>query len=764
MDDIPFDIPVEAKAEQLLEGLNESQQQAVLAFDGPVLILAGAGTGKTRTLTHKIAWLVRVTGLAPWNVLAMTFTNKASREMRERLVGLLGPEDAADLHVGTFHRIGLQLLRRFTGLAGLSSGFVIYDDGDQKTLLGRVLKDLKLTDGHPVQRYRSWIDRAKNHCMGPGDPLLPRESHFDEQAAAMYGAYQKRLRDANAVDFGDLIVEPIRLLQANPAALDELRYRWRYVLVDEFQDTNVAQHRLLKLLVGDGGGVCVVGDDDQSIYRWRGAEIANILRFEEEYPGTTVVRLERNYRSSGTILAAAGALIAHNRRRHVKTLWTEADAGPGLTLYVASSERDEAAWIVQRIRSLAAQESLSEVAVFYRTNAQSRVFEDELRKERVPYAVVGGQRFYERAEIKDALAYLRLLVNPKDDIALMRAINTPSRGIGLETVQKVAERAIADGGGMLAAALSMAEDTPGATGKRLAPFAALVRDLRELVDQAPPPPPVVICQRTLERSGLLEALRAEVSVEAESRLDNLRELLTSIEEYQTGAGKDASLLGFLDQVALVADVDELEETVDKVTLMTVHAAKGLEFDVVFLTGVEEDILPHFNSTGDEDAVEEERRLCYVAMTRARRILTLSRAVTRHRFGQLQNNAPSRFLGEIPAELLHVTDQSAQRLGAAAQRGFTGRPGAGFQAAWQKGRPDQQGAHGHDEPPPDPFPDYEMDQSAPSGTPGAGTRVRHPKLGVGRIVSIAGTGPEARVVVDFAGDDRRTIIARFLTLA
>ncbi|GMV44127.1 MAG: DNA helicase [Myxococcales bacterium] len=742
--DAPFDIPAEAVAEHLLEGLNESQQEAVLAFDGPVLILAGAGTGKTRTITHKIAWLVRVRGLAPWNVLAMTFTNKAAGEMRERLGHLLGP-DAADLHLGTFHRIGLQLLRRFTGLAGLASGFVIYDDGDQKTLIGRILKDLGITDAWPAQRYRGFIDRAKNHCWGPHSPELPRDSRFDEQAATVYAAYQERLRAANAVDFGDLIVEPIRLLESNPAALDELHYRWQYVLVDEFQDTNAAQHRLLRLLASDG--VCVVGDDDQSIYRWRGAEIANILKFEDQYPGTTVVRLERNYRSTGTILAAAGAVIANNRRRHVKTLWTDADAGPPLTLYVATSERDEAEWVVRRVRALAKSEPLSEVAIFYRTNSQSRVFEDELRKERVPYVVVGGMRFYERAEIKDALAYLRLLVNPRDDIALLRAINTPARGIGPGTLDKVAERAGRDGEGLLAAALAMAGTKEG---KRLAPFAALIADLREIYAQVPPP--VVLCQRTLERSGLLEALRAEGSVEAESRLDNLRELLTSIEEYQTGA-KDATLHGFLDQVALVSDVDEVEDTEDKVTLMTVHAAKGLEFNAVFVTGVEENLFPHFNSADDPDAIEEERRLCYVAMTRARRILTLSRAASRHRFGQTQENPPSRFLREIPPELVHVTDQAAQRRGATASLGLTGRPGASFQAGWR------QRAQAT-EPPADAFPDYDSPQST---APGAGTRVRHATLGAGRIVSIDGHGPEARVLVDFAGD-RRKVIARFLTLA
>ena len=751
MDDIPFDIPVE---DFLLDGLNESQQKAVLAFDGPVLILAGAGTGKTRTITHKIAWLVRSRGMAPWNVLAMTFTNKAAGEMRERLRDLLGPEDAAELNVGTFHRIGVQLLRRFTGMAGLSSGFVIYDDGDQKTLLGRILKDLKAAEAVPVPRVRAYIDRAKNHCLGPGSPDLPRDTLFDDLAANIYAVYQQRLRDANAVDFGDLIVEPIRLLEANPAALDELRYRWRYVVVDEFQDTNVAQHRLLKLLVGDSGGVCVVGDDDQSIYRWRGAEIANILRFEEEYPGTTVVRLERNYRSTGTILAAAGAVIANNRNRHEKTLWTEAEDGPPLVLYVASSERDEAAWVIRRIRALSRETPLSEVAVFFRTNAQSRVIEDELRKERIPYVVVGGLRFYERAEIKNALAYLRLLVNARDDVALQRVINTPARGIGPGTVEKVAARAAVDGRGLLEAALAMAEDATGAVKKRLGAFAGVIRGLRELHEQTPQPPPVVVCQRMLEGSGLLEALRAEATVEAESRLDNLRELLTSVEEYQSSAGKEASLASFLDQVALVSDLDEAEDIADSVTLMTVHAAKGLEFDVVFVTGAEENLLPHFNSVGDEDAVEEERRLCYVAMTRARRMLSLSRARTRSRFGQLQENPPSRFLSEIPDALIQVQDPGARRLGAMHQHGFTGRPGSRFQSPAPEREPEVVR---------DPFPDYEMDQSA-SGTPSPGTRVRHQRLGVGRIVSIDGIGSEARVVVDFADDDRRTIIARFLTLA
>ena len=761
MDDIPFDIPADAIEADLLEELNESQREAVLAFDGPVLILAGAGTGKTRTIIHKMAYLVRVRGLAPWHILAMTFTNKAAGEMRERLRALLGPEDAGDLNLGTFHSIGVRLLRRYGGLIGLDPGFVIYDDGDQKTLLGRILKEMNLSDGFPVQRIRSFIDRAKNHCMGPDDPRLPLDGHFEEVAADVYAVYQKRLRAANAVDFGDLIVEVIRLLEEQRAVQDELHYRFKYVLVDELQDTNLAQHRLLKLLVSDSGGLCVVGDDDQSIYRWRGAEIANILRFEHDYPGTHVVRLERNYRSTANILEAAGAVIAHNRARHPKTLWTETEPGPNLRLFVAATEREEAQWVASQLRSLQGEVPLNEMAVFYRTNAQSRVFEDELRKVRLPYRVVGGQRFYERAEVKDALAYLRLLVNPRDDMAVERIINVPARGIGGGTVEKVRQRARESGAPLLETAMAMAEDAENAVRKRLRPFAAIMRDLRELVETVPPPAPIVVAQRTLERSGLSEALRAEGTIEAQSRLENLRELLDSIEEFEDAAATgEATLQGFLDQVALVASTETVEGEPDTVTLMTVHAAKGLEFEAVFLAGMEESILPHFNSLDDRDSIEEERRLCYVAMTRARRLLTLTRANVRRRFGQMQDNDPSRFLSEIPRHLLDVTDPTEARLRGTIGRGLTGTPGARFSSSY--GHREQQAARSYQRD--DGLSvDHDYDQRADSTVPGPGTRVRHPKLGEGRIVSIDGMGQDARVKVSFPDLGTRTIVARYLVL-
>ncbi len=751
---MPDQIPVEPALDPLLEGLNEGQRQAVIASGGPVLILAGAGSGKTRAITHRIAWLIERVGIRPWNILAVTFTNKAAQEMRGRVVSLLGDATAADVHVGTFHATCLRILRQHAPLAGLKSGFVIYDTTDQKALLSRLLKERKISDKaiHP-RRIASFIDQQKNEGRTPDHPDVPRDDHFERLAADLYAEYDQRLQQSNAVDFGGLLLKVHRIFEEYPDVLEEYRGRWKAILVDEFQDTNHVQYRFLKALDGGRGAICVVGDDDQSIYRWRGARVENILQFPERFPNTQVVVLDQNYRSSANILKAASSLISMNPHRHEKTLWTEREPGSRITLHVATNERTEAAWICRQIERHHRTHRLRDMAIFYRTNSLSRVLEDALRQHRVPYRVYGGLKFYDRAEVKDLLAYLKLLVNPADQVSLMRIINTPTRGIGTTTIDRVLVHAAKQDITPFEAVQELAEGGTKAQQKKLRPFVEMFAELHEI---ATTEDAATTAQRVLERSGYWTMLKSQGTVESEARLDNLHEFLASVEEFldMRSRTEGHALADFLDQVALVSDTDELDENADTLSLMTVHAAKGLEYDVVFLAGTEDGILPHHNSGDSEAELAEERRLTYVAMTRARHHLAMTRARMRRRHGGLVENPPSRFLRDLPRECVVTDDPMAARLESVRRDGFTGRPGASFNT------PPEEPTFVPDEG--DSFVDTSYAQDIDGAPPGPGTPVRHAKFGRGIIHSISGDGPSARVTVNFPVGVK-TIVARFLGL-
>jgi DNA helicase-2/ATP-dependent DNA helicase PcrA len=635
-----------AGLERLLDDLNPPQREAVTAGDGPLLVLAGAGSGKTRVIAYRIAWLTGMQQVSPRNLLAVTFTNKAAGEMARRVESLLLPAGLRAPLIATFHAACVRILRQHGRHIGLPPHFLIYDEDDRESLVKECMKELELIDRSATpaavtQRISYW----KNHMHSPDDAAERSRGPWEEKLARVFARYEERLRAIGAVDFDDLLLKTVRLYEDVPEVTAWYRGLWRHVLVDEYQDTNRAQYRIIRLLTGEHRNICVVGDPDQSIYRWRGANIANILDFEHDYPGTKVVKLEQNYRSTQRILSLAAAVIDHNTKRKEKTLWTENAEGDAPKLYRAWDEHEEANFVAQTILGLRGEGVRWDgVAVFYRTNAQSRVLEDALRRARVPYAIVGGVRFYERKEIKDALAYLRLTVNPADDVAFRRAIQTPVRGIGPATVARLDEARA--GRGLLA----VAADPPAAIGGKprrgLEEFAALIGGLAERRAHLTP---WAFIDHVLDVSDYRRALREERSPEAEARLENLDELIAAAEEYGH-AEPSPTLEGFLDSVALLADIDELGDEGARVTLMTLHSAKGLEFPAVFLTGMEEGVFPHARSMNDTEEIEEERRLCYVGLTRARERLYLSYALHRriHGYGV---GEPSRFLREMPEDQL-----------------------------------------------------------------------------------------------------------------
>ncbi len=621
----------------ILKDLNEDQVRAVTHEGGPLLILAGAGSGKTRVITRRVAWLVRERAVPPGRILAVTFTNKAANEMRERVVHLLGSGDAPSW-MGTFHSIGLRWLRRYADRLGYPSDFVVYDDDDQESVLRRLLRERGLQK-QGVGTYRSYIDRLKN------DGLLepPEEPRFREQDhAEVFAAYQQALRDAHAVDFGDLLGLPLKLLREHDDVRERLRAEFLHILVDEFQDTNLAQYEMLKLLVGSERNLCVVGDDDQSIYSWRGARVENILEFRGDFPDAAVVTLRANYRSRVPILQAASRVIAFNRERHPKDLRAARGDGNPVFLHQAFGEREEALFVVREVRRrLAEGIPLSRMAVFYRTHAQSRPFEDAMRAVRIPYRVVGGIKFYQRKEIKDVIAYLRLIVNPSDSVSLDRILNVPPRGLGPATAAKAREEA-RDSGEPLLMALARVGDRSGpALRERVRDFVDTVMSLAEQAREADA---VTVIRATLERTGYLAFLRADETPVGQDRIENVEELVAAARDFTATSGR-TDLRSYLDRVSLLTPADEGNGE-DALNLMTVHAAKGLEFDCVFVCGVEEGLMPHAGSAGRSRAVEEERRLMYVAMTRARDALYMTWAGTRVRMGGVQAMRPSRFLGEV----------------------------------------------------------------------------------------------------------------------
>jgi DNA helicase-2/ATP-dependent DNA helicase PcrA len=644
-------------AESLLAPLNPPQREAVTTTKGPLLVLAGAGSGKTRVIAHRIAYLLAVEGIGPRHVLAVTFTNKAAEEMRNRVADLLLPAGIRPPLIGTFHSACVRILRERAGQAGLKASFVIYDEDDRQALVKEALRELDLdertlTPATVVQR----ISHCKNQMLSPGDVEQMARTPREERIASLYRRYEHKLQAAGALDFDDLLLRVVRLLEAVPEALRWYRAVWTHVLVDEYQDTNRAQYRIVQLLTEEHRNLCVVGDPDQSVYRWRGADLRNILDFEKDYPDCRVVALEQNYRSTKRILDIASAVIVNNTARKDKRLWTENPEGERALVYRAWDENEEAAFVAQKIRAAHREgRAYQEIAVFYRTNAQSRVLEDALRRASIPYLIVGGVRFYERREIKDVVAYLRLISNPLDDVAFRRAVAAPARGIGKATLDRLADAARVTGAPLLAACAALPADIAGKPRRALEEFARLVARLGERRGALPVP---ALIDEVCAASGYRDALKAERTAEAEARLENLEELVAASEEFiateQAAGAGPATLEGFLDSIALVADTDEIDAEAGGVTLMTLHSAKGLEFPVVFLTGLEEGVFPHSRSMLEPEELEEERRLCYVGITRARKQLMLSYAL--HRRIQGYGVAePSRFLLEIPEEQLHLVN-------------------------------------------------------------------------------------------------------------
>src|SRR5688572_5123227 len=731
----------------LLEGLNAQQREAVLATEGPTLILAGAGSGKTRVITHRIGHLILEKGVPSEAILAVTFTNKAAGEMKDRTERLLEGQPLKSW-ISTFHSLCVRLLRREAAAAGLARDFVIFDEDDQLQAVRQALKALDLPEKvHPPRRILSRISSVKNSGRDPEEAA--GDSVGAQTLARVAERYREILTQAQALDFDDLLLRTVLLFDRNEDVRDRYRQRFRYVMVDEYQDTNRAQYALIRHLVPPNGNVTVVGDEDQSIYSWRGADINNILDFEKDFPGARVLRLEENYRSTQSILDLAGALVAHNVKRKGKTLRAVKSSGDPVRLHQAGDEFQEAAWVVGRIAALSRERRRS--AVLFRMNAQSRLIEEALMRQGMPYLVVGGVGFYERKEIKDIVSYLRLVRNPQDPMALRRVINVPARGIGARTIDEI-EAAAAQRG------ISMWDALAAVEGEALLPARATqpLRRFRELIEslraEAAGMGVKDLISRVLAASGYATALSQEDTHESQDRLENLAELLSAAAEYEARSD-DPNLTGFLDQVSLLADTDMVRDDAP-VVLMTLHSAKGLEYDAVFLVGLEEGLMPHVRSLENEDAIEEERRLVYVGMTRARERLHLSWAQSRQVFGQRRTSLPSRFLEEIPRDRLEVSGEAARSQQPAWGRATTaGRPGA----TWGEARPLRFGAA-----------ERPAAIVAPPASPDLhgikpGAKVRHPMFGVGTVVRSEGSGDDLKLTVSFLGIGAKRLVARYAAL-
>lgn len=721
-----------------LSTLNESQLKAVTCSDGPVLVLAGAGSGKTRVLTTRIAYLLYKRGIDPYNILAITFTNKAAREMRERIAGIV-PKQAQDLWVCTFHAACLRILRHQAGFAGYTSHFIIYDAADQKTLIKECLKELNLDEKKfPPAAMGAAISQAKNVLYGPAELEKKSYDYFNRKVCEVYRLYQEKLYQNNALDFDDLLLHSVRLFRENPSVLAYYQDRFRYIMVDEYQDTNHAQYVLVNMLAGKHRNLYVVGDPDQGIYGWRGADITNIMNFEKDYPDARVILLEQNYRSTRTILESANEVISNNRERKPKNLWTAGSAGDPLVVYTAKDEHSEANFVVNRIRRWHNDRGrpYSDFAVLYRTHAQSRVLEEKFLAAGIPYVIVGGLRFYERKEIKDLLAYLRLLVNPGDRVSLRRVINEPKRGIGESSLEKILNRADITGLPPLDL-LESGEPVPGLTGKAgksALDFGRIMNTLRKLAQELSV---TDLVDRVLRESGYRQALESERTIEADTRLENLKEFYTVTLEYDRQY-PNGSLNDFLAGLSLLTDIDEFEEESDRVTLMTLHSAKGLEFPAVFLVGMEEGVFPHSRSLEDRHELEEERRLCYVGITRARQLLYLSHCWQRTLYGHTRLNEPSRFLRELPPELISDSDQLENDT---VRRG-RGKPAPAVNNS-NAGK-------------------VEI-QAVCSVEYRSGDLVEHRKWGRGTVVSVKGRGENAELSIEFPGLGVKTLLARYAPL-
>lgn len=735
---------------EFLSELNPAQREAVTATEGPLLILAGAGSGKTRVLTYRVAYLIHAKGVSPFNILAVTFTNKAAEEMKERVQNLVGKWGSA-VWVSTFHSLCVRLLRVHIDRLGYDKDFTIFDDTDQITAIKQALKELDMSDRQfAPAAVLGTISNAKNEMSDAKQYANQAYDYWSKNVARVYEVYQRKLRENNALDFDDIIMLTVRLFESAPDVLEQYQEKFRYIMVDEYQDTNHAQYRLVRALAGKHRNLCVVGDDDQSIYGWRGADIRNILDFEKDYPDARVVKLEQNYRSTQNILNAANAVIAENSGRKEKRLWTENPEGAKISKYTAGDERDEARFVADEIMRLMREEGYgySDFAILYRMNSQSRAFEDAFKRQGIPYRIVGGVKFYERKEVKDILAYLRVIQNPTDSLSLGRIINEPKRGIGETSYGRIAEYAVQSGISAFDA-LDRIEDVPGITNRTIAPvkkFKAMMDGLRSLAGRVSLSD---LVRRVIDESGYILSLRAENTLEAEARIANVQELVTEAAEFEQ-TREDAGLAAYLEHVALMTDVDAMDGSQEGVTLMTLHAAKGLEFPVVFLAGMEEGIFPSSRSFMEESRLEEERRLAYVGITRAMKRLYVTHAVQRMLYGNYNQNPVSRFVSDIPADLV-------EEVGGVASRGFSAwewNLGAGAARGWRQAEGRTGGRA------------VSAAGTGPKGTSepfAAGDKVMHSKWGQGTVVSVAQRENDTVITVAFPGIGIKQLSAAFAPL-
>ncbi|SAY87096.1 ATP-dependent DNA helicase [Enterococcus faecium] len=736
-----------SKAE-LLNGMNPRQKEAVLHTDGPLLLMAGAGSGKTRVLTHRIAYLVEEKEVNPWNILAITFTNKAAKEMKERVNAILA-SGGEDVWVSTFHSMCVRILRRDVDFIGYNRNFTIIDSSEQLTLMKRILKELNIDPKkYDPRSILGTISQAKNSLQTPQDFAKMQGSYYEEIAAKCYAAYQKELQYNQCMDFDDLIMNTIRLFEEHPDSLTYYQNKFHYIHVDEYQDTNHAQYTLVNLLAGRFRNLCVVGDADQSIYGWRGADMQNILDFEKDYPDAAVILLEQNYRSTKNILSAANQVIENNSNRKPKNLWTENKEGNKITYYRADNERDETRFIVDRMQEeiRSNHRNYGDFAILYRTNAQSRVMEETLLKANIPYKMVGGHKFYDRKEIKDILAYLNVLVNPQDSISFERIVNSPKRGIGPGSIEKLRSFASLHEWPLLEAAQNVdLANIGGKAGQQLGAFGEMIQEVTQMI------PYLTVTELTkevLDRSGYLEDLKNQNTLEAQARIENLEEFLTVTQEFdkqfeqQNEEDADApeeKLTVFLNDLALVSDIDNLEEDASQVTLMTLHAAKGLEFPVVFLIGLEEGVFPLSRALMEESELEEERRLAYVGITRAEEALYLTNAFSRTLYGRTQYNRPSRFVEEIDQELLEIEGM---------------RPTPKKTPVFAK-----KTAYSYKQPETAVVPS----KSATGGENNSwkpGDKVKHKKWGLGTVVRVSGTSKDLELDVAFPSQGVKRLLAAF----
>jgi DNA helicase-2/ATP-dependent DNA helicase PcrA len=754
----------------LLDHLNPQQRKAAELTEGPVLILAGAGSGKTRVLTFRMAHII-LNGLAtPDELLAVTFTNKAAKEMDARVVKLLkelGVPVFSQPWISTFHSMCVRILRQNLVLLGYAPGFSIYDSDDQLKMIKEVLKKLNIDDKiYPAKSFAGKINQAKTLMLSPKDIEKRSDALFDDKALQVYQTYEQSMKQANSLDFSDLLLKTYQVFKQFPDVLKGYQDKFKYIHVDEYQDTNKIQYNLIRLMAANHGNLCVVGDEDQSIYSWRGADINNILDFEKDFDGQ-VIKLEQNYRSSGNIVKAANGVIANNVFRKSKTLFTDNADGDKITVAEMTNEYDEARFVANTTeKCLNTGSSPSDIAIFYRTNAQSRVLEEQLRLKSIPYKIVGGMKFYERKEIKDVISYLKVILNPSDDIAMKRIINVPTRGLGKTTITKIENIAVQDGVTFLDAIKTTVDNKVVTAGtlKKLSSFYQLIMRLQTKKDL----PLNDLYLNVLDETAYIRSLQEENTLESKSRIENLEELNNAIVEFGKERQTEATLQSFLEEMSLVSDIDQVDDAWNSVTLMTLHISKGLEFPVVFMVGMEEGLFPGHQkiNEADETEMEEERRLCYVGMTRAMERLFMLHSRTRKVWGQEQFHPPSRFLAEIPEEFVHKPQIAAARpkfLENHARSGGFNSYGSGSRAGSSNtpSRPQYQTR----KKPADPFPDYEnvVGEDGPAGSLRKGAKVKHPTFGIGSIYEIEGNGDSEKVSVLFRDNTIRKFITKYARL-